>query len=444
MRRVIRCHPVKQLGRWTAAIAVVVLSTMIAGPKAAAQASGDELRLAIILTRHGVRSPLMANELMAAYAAKPWPKWEVTPGIQTPHGNQLIALMGDYYRMRFLRSGLLSGDPAVDGPQVYIRADNDERTMETGRLLGKSLVPVGEPDVHALPEGTIDPLFQAYRAHVGHPDPELAAAAVLGRMGGDPRNVEQAYATQLGELNAILWGTAQPPAQSPASDPSEVAAGQKDYLVKLTGPLRAALLCTDSFLLEYTDGMPLADVGWGKVDGKVMTDLLGLHELFFDLTQRTFYPAQVGGSNLASHIVDTLEQGAEGEPVPGALGPEGEHIVVLAGHDSNIANIGGLFGMNWWVGGTQMNPMLPGGALVFELWRRGGPQGSFFVRTSYVSQTLAQLREATPLTLDSPPARSPVFIPGCGGRGPYFDAPLASFVRQARKVIDPSFIAAEP
>jgi 4-phytase / acid phosphatase len=158
---------------------------------------------------------------------------------------------------------------------------------------------------------------------------------------------------------------------------------------------------------------------------------------------RTYYPAQVGASNIASHIIDTLEQGAEGQPVPGAIGPSGERIVVLVGHDSTQASVGGLFGMNWCVAGTQMNPMLPGGALVFELWKRGGQDG-FYVRTSYVTQSLDQQREATPLTLDSPPARAPIFVPGCGGPAPNFDAPLASFVRQARKVIDPSFIAPEP
>jgi 4-phytase/acid phosphatase len=222
-----------------------------------------------------------------------------------------------------------------------------------------------------------------------------------------------------------------------------VAPGQKDYLVKISGSLRMAEICTDSLLLEYTDGMPASDVGWGKVDAKAMTDLLALHELFFDLVDRTFYPAQVNDSNLASHIIDTLEQGAEGQPVPGALGPSGERIVVIAGHDSTLAGIGGLFGMNWWVPGTQMNPMLPGGALLFELWKRSGQDG-FYVRTSYVTQTLDQLREVTPLSLDSPPARAPIFVPGCSGPAPDFDAPLASFVRQARKVIDPSFIAPEP
>jgi 4-phytase/acid phosphatase len=212
----------------------------------------------------------------------------------------------------------------------------------------------------------------------------------------------------------------------------------------MTGFIFNSWLITDALLLEYADGKPSADVGWGRVTGQTLTDLLALHELYFDLVCRTRYMAQVEGSNLASHIVDTLEQGALGQPVPGALGPSGERVVVIGGHDGNIANMGGLLGLNWWAPGTQANPMLPGGALIFELWARGGQADRFYVRTSYVCQTLEQMREATPLTPDNPPSVAPIFVPGCSGATPGYDAPLDAFVRQARLAIDPSFVAEEP
>jgi 4-phytase / acid phosphatase len=408
------------------------------------EARADELKLAIILSRHGVRSPLLTAEKLAPYASQAWPTWETAPSVQTPRGNQLIALMGDYYRARFQKAGLLTGDPAVDGPLIYIRADNDQRTIATATILGKALVSVGDPDVHALPEGEVDPLFRAYSAHVGTPNLELAEASVLGRVGGDLANIDKAYATQFAELNTILYGPGASPGQlATVTGPSKVSVGAKGYLVSLKGPLRAAEEAIDSFVLQYADGKPASEVGWGRVDEKTLTDLLALHEAFFDLADRTYYAAQVQGSNLASHILDTLEQGAQADSVPGALGPPGEHIVILAGHDSNIANIGGLFNMNWMVPGTQANPILPGGALIFELWKRGDAPATYYVRTSYVAQTLGQQHEATSLSLDNPPARAPICIPGCGGVAPDFETPLASFVRQARKVIDPAFIAPE-
>src|SRR5208283_1306233 len=426
-----------------AALASALIACTFARADPAAPA--DELQLAIILTRHSVRSPLATNEAMAGFAGQPWPKWEVAPGIQTPHGNSLAALMGDYYRARLTAAGALSGDPAVDGPRVFVRADNDQRTIETGRILGKALVRVGEPDVHALGEGMADPLFRPLRARVGHPDAALAVAAVLGRVGGDPSRVDRAYAAQLAELKAILFGPAgAPQGPSPFNAPAGVVPGGWDHLVTLKGPIYAASQCTESLLLEYTDGMPASDVGWGRADSRALADVLPLHELYFDLTQRTFYIAQAGGSNLASHIVDTLEQAALGQSVPGAIGPPEERVVILAGHDTNIANIGGMFGMDWWIPGTPANATLPGGALVFELRRHAGQQNSFYVRVSYVAQTLEQMREASTLSLESPPARSAVFVPGCGGSGPEFDAPLASFVRVARRVIAPAFVAEEP
>ncbi len=249
---------------------------------------------------------------------------------------------------------------------------------------------MGEPDVHSLPDGTPDPLFQPVKARIGHPNTALGIAAVMGRLGGDPMRAEGAYAGQLERLKGILYGPGGPPAGNTAfSGPTTVIPGGTSSVVALGGPLHAAAQCIEALTLEYADGKPEADVGWGRVDGRVLGQLLALQTLYFDLTQRTLYPAQVQGSNLASHLVDTLEQAALGLPVPGAIGPIGERLVVVVGHDTNLANLGGLFGLNWWLPGTQANPTLPGGALVFELWRHGAEANALFVRASYVGETLA-------------------------------------------------------
>jgi 4-phytase/acid phosphatase len=54
----------------------------------------------------------------------------------------------------------------------------------------------------------------------------------------------------------------------------------------------------------------------------------------------------------------------------------------------------------------------PGGAFVFELWKTTHT-GAYSVRTFYTAQTLAQMRNATQLSIANPPERVPVFVPGC-------------------------------
>ena len=207
----------------------------------------------------------------------------------------------------------------------------------------------------------------------------------------------------------------------------------------MSGPVRKAESLVDSLILEYTDGMPAADVGWGRVDRATLTQLMVLHARYFDLTQRTFYPAQAMASNFTSHLLDTMDQALAGQPRAGAFGAPADRLVFVVGHDTNIANVGGLLGLSWQLPDTPADPILPGGALVFELRQpRGG--GAAFVRTYYLSQSLDQMRAAEPLTLQHPPESSPIYVPGCSQAGPACDAPYDRFAAQARRLIDPQFV----
>jgi 4-phytase/acid phosphatase len=116
--------------------------------------------------------------------------------------------------------------------------------------------------------------------------------------------------------------------------------------------------------------------------------------------------------------------------------------LVLVGHDTNLVNLAGLLGVSWWMEGTQRDPVLPGGALVFEL-RRSRSDGHFLVRLAYVCQTLEQMRAGVALTLKNPPAVAPIFIPGCSASTPGYDAPLERIESLIHRVIDPAFVAPE-
>ena len=55
---------------------------------------------------------------------------------------------------------------------------------------------------------------------------------------------------------------------------------------------------------------------------------------------------------------------------------------------------------------------------MFELWQNSATP-SYEVRAYYTAQTLEQMRNVAALTLENPPAKATVFIPGCstGGEG---------------------------
>ena len=299
------------------------------------------------------------------------------------------------------------------------------------------------PVVHARPQGEPDPLFEPVKAHFGNPDFALASASLLGRIGGDLANPISAHAAAFATLQRIFSAVTErfrrESGRSWIRRPRFRPKRAPGLSVSTKGPLQDATRCTDDFILEFAEGMPMSDVGWGRVSRADLTELLEIHSLYFNLTQATFYPAQVQVSNLASHILDTLEQGATGRAVPGALcGPAGR-LVVVVGHDSNLASLAGLMGVSWWMEGTQRDPVLPGGALVFEL-RRSRSDGRNLVRLHYVCQTLEQMRSGETLTLRNPPPTAPIFIPGCSAPTPGYDAPLDRVETLLHRVIDPAYV----
>jgi 4-phytase/acid phosphatase len=168
-----------------------------------------------------------------------------------------------------------------------------------------------------------------------------------------------------------------------------------------------------------------------------VSQTLRLDTLVLNLEFRTPYLDRVQSSNLASHVVRSMLQAATGNSMRGALGNPSTKVIVLVAGEANLTGLAGLFKLDWVLPGYQLDDCAPSGVLVFEL-RQSASTHEYFVRASYVGQTLDQLRNLTPLTLAAPPARAPVFIPGCSESNATFDCPLQKFQALAEQVIDPN------
>ena len=353
-----------------------------------------------------------------------------------------MTLMGVYDHELLTSHGLLAADGCADAAHVRIVADSDQRTRETGKALAAGMMPGCNVQVLSLPEGTEDPLFHPLAAGVGHPDRALATQAVFGRIGGNPQGLTVAYRAQLDTLEQVLQTcnpgvTCKPDSTASIFDiPASIAQGKTDHLVELKSPLNLASTMTEDFLLEYAEGLDAAEVGWGKVDLGKLREMIQLHVASEDISGRTRYIARAQASNLLFHVLQSMTQAEEGHAKAGSLSRPDDRLLVLVGHDTNLASMSGALGLSWLIDGRR-DDTPPGGALSFELWRNT-ETGEHSVRIWYTAQTLDQMRDTRSLHLDTPPERVPVFVPGCGRSDG--SCSWASFINAIDSSIDPVFV----
>jgi 4-phytase/acid phosphatase len=402
---------------------------LAAWPAGAAGSPTAELKYALIVSRHGVRSPTWDAARLAEYSTRAWPDWGVGVGELTPHGREGVRQLGAYYRAWLSKAGIFAGDGCRDAERIYIRADAGQRTRETGRAFAESLLPGCKIPV-AMEAAGKDPLFGG----VGKADPEIAARAVRGRL-GPPATLLAKYAPAFDALSVILTGGGSPRRTLIGAAPDEGGDGSGTDIPR---PLATASTLSEVFLLEYTEGMAESALGWGRLTKAKLLQIVELHTAYADAARRTPYLARARGSNLLAHILASLEQAASGKSVAGALGQPGGALAILAGHDTNLSNLSGMLDLSWRAPGQVADDTPPESALLFSLWRES-TSGEWFVKLEFVSPSLDQMRHLEPLTLDSPPARIPVAIPGCkpprAGGGCAWPAFRAAML----KAIDPKF-----
>jgi len=171
-----------------------------------------------------------------------------------------------------------------------------------------------------------------------------------------------------------------------------------DARPKLTGALDRGSTAAQILLLEYADGKPMDQVGWGRASAADITLFSRLHAAEFAILARPPYIATTNAAPIARDILARLK------------GPA--RVVALVGHDTNVSSLGGMLGLHWQVPGFADDDPPPGGAILFEQLRDAN--GRRFIRTSFRAQDLEGLRRG-----DGAPAYQALTIQGCAALCPF-------------------------
>jgi 4-phytase/acid phosphatase len=398
-----------------ACIALALLAafcTRVVDAEAAQTPASERIVQQIVLIRHGIRSPTATPDALAVYASEPWPTWPVDPGQLTPHGAQLMQSLGRWYRQRLSDTGV-AVDTCGNAATVKLIADSTPRNRDSAAAMLGGLSPSCPHAYFAFAANQPDPLFR------GSGDDDADAPVT-----------EPPAMPALADLQQVLLGCHDTDCLNKAQ-----ANGKKLLLgVAPAKALKSAGTLSENLMLEYAQGMPPAQVGWGRLDAAGVGTVITLHNLQFALAKKPLAAANARGGNLLAHIAATLAAAAGQSPKLPPLAPASTRALILLGHDTDLASQAGLLGLDWH-NARQPDDYPPGGALIFQLVRSHGGHG---VRVQIALPTLAALRAGDVGTAGAMHIAT-LRLPGCRQTDV---CPLAAFQALVARTVIPGAIVA--
>jgi len=418
----------------------LVITLAFGASEAPAQdyAPRGELVRFVMLSRHGVRSPLQTPDELNKWRRSPDPKWPdfgVCRGYLTnPHGANLIKLMGAYYR-NYLNDQKLYISRQCPKDDAFIWTDVDQRTRATAEALVVGLgLDDGEPQCGRLPikgdpiphkedpadckkvDEDPDPLFHPTKAEKNLPKCSLDPTKV-DRSVGNLDDLKRTLKPQLAKAQYILQCCSSNlcKAENPGRQTCELQVlrswiepnpntdpDPQHVSVSVKGGLGDAQSFAEILMLEYAQGFTGQAFGFGRAneaDGRAneadMLDILKIHTGVFDKVQRASYVAQRQGDNLLYHIAYAVEYGRDPTETE-----RDKKFIAYIGHDTNIANVAGLLNLHWQLYKYPVDDMPPGGALIFEVRKESDNQ--LFVYAFFAAQSPDTMREGSKAEAECP------------------------------------------
>ena len=416
----------------------LLLTALAAATCAAAQTEspalapeGYTLEKVTILSRHGIRAPLVGyGSALAEATPHTWTPWKTEGGHLTPRGGELETSLAHYMDEWFDAVGLIKKDSCPTTDQLLVYANSLPRTIDTGKNFVKGAFPDCDITVHNLEEvgkmdNTFNPIVRSPVDDAFVAKAEKSIDDMLGEGGFAKLNERLAKNYQI--LETVLdYDHSATCEKEKQCDLENKEPGTK-------GPLRNGTGAADSFILQYYEGYPANEVAWGKIETPEQWQaIVDLKNIYTDVLFTAPVLAKEAASPLLAFIQNSFAD--HGYQHPLIKDAQKAKVTLLVGHDSNVASLLALLQTAPYQLPEQYEKTPISGKVLFEQWR--DKDGKALLKIEYIYQTTPQLREDSELSLKNPPQHVVLKLEGCPTDANGF-CPMDDFNRIADAALKP-------
>ncbi|WP_147196728.1 bifunctional glucose-1-phosphatase/inositol phosphatase [Pantoea sp. CCBC3-3-1] len=386
-------------------LCALAVCSALSGITAYAADDNYQLEQVLMMSRHNLRAPLADNGSVLAQATKKnWPQWDVPGGQLTTKGGVLEVYMGRYTREWLAQQGLVKEGECPTSDDIYAYANSLQRTVATAQFFITGAFPGCDiPVSHQDEMGTMDPVFNP----VITDGSEAFNKQALTAMNSAAEKLSLKPAFQ--RLEKIIDYKNAPACNGKkqcdlSSDNQNQFSAENGKEPGVTGPLKIGNSLVDAFTLQYYEGLPMEQVAWGQIKTPEQWKELSAIKNGY---QDTLFTSPDVARDVAAPLVDYIRSMLVDEDK--ATAPK---VTLMVGHDSNIASLLTALDFKAYTLPDQNERTPIGGMIQFQRWH-DKKNNQELVKVEYVYQSSEQLRDATPLSLDTPPKRVTLQMNGC-------------------------------
>ncbi|MBQ0081586.1 MAG: hypothetical protein KBS95_08590 [Alistipes sp.] len=354
----------------------------------------------VVFSRHNIRSPLSTpGSDLSLVTPHQWVDWGVEAAHLTQRGGRIEQMLGAWFRSDLGTFASLNSDNSL------FYSNSKQRTIKTGEKFiegfGLSL-----PLYYRFDDDSMDPLFNPAYPFM-NASLEKKILADMNAIGGVEGTVDEPYK---GILAAIKEITDEIHFMEEVIDfkKSPFANGKLEHLpldnmsIILSEGLEPGMKGDYKLVNSIADALVLQYYETGKEFGKDISveDVRRIGKV------KTIYDEVL----FANHTTAILVSNPLVKKIKEELTDPTRKFTFLCGHDSNIASITKALGMKLreTIGAVEFTSPI-GSKIVFRKYQK---DGSFFVNVNIVYASVYQLRESSPISVQSPPMILPIDFEG--------------------------------